>query len=369
MPPVTGATVTPFGRFRAARFRSKARCTFDSAWPGREVGSDVDDVLTVDAGDQGLRGRAIDGRYVADVDDRTAAAANRDRRDRREIDLIRLRVDHLDVFEADLRRKLRGERSAERRANCVGARADVDAERSRALAIELHFDLRRARIVRRRRVDRAGRRRERFKHRGGRFGRIAAPACSRPRRPAVECRPSCSSPGCRRLARRARVSPPALGTAPPIAPCFSSARASGRCAVVRSRRCSRSREDCLDTRRRARSRPKRRATRRSTRSTARIRVARRLQRRSGWIVQREEELAAVDAGNVLESNPAQRNHQQRDQQRRGRTTITVRRFARPHISARSTYHVRERSNQAVKSSTIFHGFQRDAATNAPPAPA
>src|SRR5580698_1036960 len=38
---------------------------------------------------------------------------------------------------------------------------------------------------------------------------------------------------------------------------------------------------------------------------------------------------------------------------------TVRALANPHMSARSTYHERVRSNQSVNASIGFHGFQRD----------
>ena len=169
-----------------------------------DVRADQHDVTPLEANDQRRRRDVLQIDDVADADDRTVVGADRNRRDAGEIRQILLLVDHLHVFEAvragELRRRVAAEGRTHRRRGC----ADARVERSRRIAIEVHFDLRRLERIRGRRVDHAGRLLQAPRRLDAAASRSDRRSRSRPRsRSAARCRPRDRSRVRRSLARPA----------------------------------------------------------------------------------------------------------------------------------------------------------------------
>ena len=141
MPPALGATVIAGDRWRDSRRLSNSRVTFELNVAGSDVRADGDDALAVLPGDdRGRRGLAHDGE-VAEMDDGAALRADRDRREPGEIAPVVVGIDHLDVLQSGRTGVLRDGVAAERGANRVRRRADVDVERARRVAIEVDLNL------------------------------------------------------------------------------------------------------------------------------------------------------------------------------------------------------------------------------------
>src|SRR5579875_1273798 len=120
----------------------------------RQIRADVDDVPPVDAHDHRWSGRLDEPCDIADVDDRAVPGADRDRGDRGERVLGRLRVRYEHVFEPVRSGELRRQVAAERGANGGRRRPDAGIECTGAITVEDDVELRGISGTRRRDVDR-----------------------------------------------------------------------------------------------------------------------------------------------------------------------------------------------------------------------